>query len=88
MKALISLFISHHNWSGRFVDINNIWDKISKVIILVVDAGLNWYFLRTVKIRLVQQHGLKKYQPLVGFNAKLMIVSIAMDVSDYHPPSS
>ncbi|KAF2122241.1 hypothetical protein BDV96DRAFT_140645 [Lophiotrema nucula] len=62
-----------------FVDINNIWDKISKVIILVVDAGLNWYFLRTVKIRLVEQHGLVKYQPLVGFNAKLMIVSIAMD---------
>ncbi|KAJ4301781.1 hypothetical protein N0V90_003875 [Kalmusia sp. IMI 367209] len=65
--------------SKIFVDINNIWDKISKVIILVVDAGLNWYFLRTVKKRLVQQHGLVKYKPLVGFNAKLMVLSIAMD---------
>ncbi|KAH7128209.1 hypothetical protein B0J11DRAFT_264623 [Dendryphion nanum] len=65
--------------SKIFVDINNIWDKISKVLILLVDAGLNWYFLRTVKIRLVQQHGLTKYKPLVGFNAKLMVLSIAMD---------
>lgn len=67
--------------SKIFVDINNIWDKISKVLILIVDAGLNWYFLRTVKIRLVQQHGLTKYAPLVGFNAKLMVLSIGMDVS-------
>ncbi|KAK7178250.1 hypothetical protein PSPO01_15706 [Paraphaeosphaeria sporulosa] len=65
--------------SQIFVDINDVWDKISKVIILVVDAGLNWYFLRTVKQRLVQQHGLVKYAPLVKFNARLMVVSIAMD---------
>jgi hypothetical protein len=64
-----------------FVNINNIWDKIEKVLILLVDAGLNWYFLRTVKNRLVGQHGLTKYAPLVGFNTKLMIVSIGMDVS-------
>lgn len=64
-----------------FVAINNVWDKISKVLILIVDAGLNWYFLRTVKIRLVQQHGLTKYKPLVGFNAKLMVLSIGLDVS-------
>ncbi|PSN70637.1 hypothetical protein BS50DRAFT_584239 [Corynespora cassiicola Philippines] len=65
--------------SQTFVNINNIWDKISKVLILLVDAYLNWYFLDTVKKRLVQQHGLTKYEPLVGFNAKLMVVSIAMD---------
>ncbi|KAF2650619.1 hypothetical protein K491DRAFT_666933 [Lophiostoma macrostomum CBS 122681] len=65
--------------SQLFVSINSVWDKVSKVIILIVDAGLNWYFLRTVKIRLVRQHGLVKYKPLVGFNAKLMVVSIAMD---------
>ena len=65
----------------RWVKVNDVWDRISKVIILIVDAGLNWYFLRTVKKRLVEQHNLKKYEPLVGFNAKLMIVSILMDVS-------
>lgn len=67
--------------AATFVKINNVWDKISKVLILIVDAGLNWYFLKTVKERLVRQHGLTKYAPLVSFNAKLMVVSIAMDVS-------
>ncbi|KAF4448066.1 hypothetical protein F53441_8458 [Fusarium austroafricanum] len=62
-----------------FVDINEIWDKVSKVLILLVDAYLNWYFLRTVQKRLVDQHNLTKYQPLVSFNAKLMVVSILMD---------
>ncbi|KAJ4172740.1 hypothetical protein NW754_002943 [Fusarium falciforme] len=65
--------------SQLIVRINEYWDRVSKVLILLVDAGLNWYFLRTVKKRLLQQHRLKKYEPLVGFNAKLMIVSIAMD---------
>ncbi len=51
------------------------------MIILIVDAGLNYYFLRTVKQRLVNYHGLTKYAPLVSFNAKLMVISIAMDVS-------
>lgn len=82
--AVFCIWIPSHTIppaSPLFVAINNIWDKISKVIIMLVDAGLNWYFLRTVQTRLVSQHGLVKYQPLVGFNAKLMIVSILMDVS-------
>jgi len=61
---------------------------VSKVLILIVDAGLNWYFVRIVKERLVNQHGLVKYQPLVGFNIKLLIVSILMDVSVFPPFSS
>ncbi|PTB61867.1 hypothetical protein BBK36DRAFT_1130661 [Trichoderma citrinoviride] len=65
--------------SELYVRINEIWDRISKILILFVDAGLNYYFLRTVKQRLVLQHGLSKYAPLVSFNAKLMIVSILMD---------
>ena len=67
--------------SETFVKINDVWDKVSKVLILIVDAGLNWYFLQTVKQRLVEGNGLTKYQPLVSFNAKLMVLSIAMDVS-------
>ncbi|KAL7814923.1 hypothetical protein V8C44DRAFT_324844, partial [Trichoderma aethiopicum] len=65
--------------SELYVQINEIWDRISKILILIVDAGLNYYFLRTVKQRLVMQHGLHKYAPLVSFNAKLMVVSILMD---------
>ena len=80
--AVFCIWIPSHTVppiSETYVKINNVWDKISKVLILIVDAGLNWYFLRTVKIRLVEQHGLTKYAPLVGFNGKLMVVSIAMD---------
>ncbi|KAI8940925.1 hypothetical protein NX059_002180 [Plenodomus lindquistii] len=80
--AVFCIWIPSHTVppvSDTFVRINNVWDKISKVLILIVDACLNWYFLATVKTRLVQQHGLTKYTPLVGFNAKLMVVSIAMD---------
>ncbi|KAI4618795.1 hypothetical protein J4E80_005399 [Alternaria sp. BMP 0032] len=80
--AVFCIWIPSHTVppiSETFVKINNVWDKVSKVLILIVDAGLNWYFLRTVKIRLVEQHGLTKYAPLVGFNGKLMVVSIAMD---------
>ncbi|KAK6840468.1 hypothetical protein PG990_007318 [Apiospora arundinis] len=62
-----------------FVIANKYYDPVSKVLILIVDAGLNWYFVRSVKERLVNQHGLVKYQPLVGFNTKLLIVSILMD---------
>ncbi|KAI0155218.1 hypothetical protein GGR57DRAFT_511669 [Xylariaceae sp. FL1272] len=59
---------------------NKYTDPASKIIICLVDAALNWYFLRTVNKRLVKEHGLVKYRPLVSFNAKLMLVSIAMDV--------
>lgn len=52
---------------------------MSKVLILIVDAGLNWYFVRIVQERLLNQHGLVKYAPLVSFNTKLLIVSILMD---------
>ncbi|CAJ2504158.1 Uu.00g115520.m01.CDS01 [Anthostomella pinea] len=60
--------------------INKYWDPTSKVLICIVDAGLNWYFLSTVKQRLVKECGLVKYAPLVSFNARLMVVSIGMDL--------
>lgn len=64
----------------RFVDINKYWDRISKCLICLVDAGLNWYFLRVVKQRLVEQYGLMKYAPLVDFNTRLMVLSVLLDV--------
>ncbi|KID85853.1 hypothetical protein MGU_06962 [Metarhizium guizhouense ARSEF 977] len=73
--------------SQVYVDINRVWDRISKILILLVDAGLNYYFLRTVKRRLIMQHALTKYTPLVSFNAKLMVLSVCMDVVyiQFHP---
>ncbi|KAJ4386759.1 hypothetical protein N0V93_009657 [Gnomoniopsis smithogilvyi] len=66
--------------SVLFVQINRIWDRISKSLICLVDAWLNWFFLKNVRVRLVQQAGLLKYQPLVDFNTKLMVLSVLSDV--------
>lgn len=63
-----------------FVTINKYWDRTSKILICIIDAVLNWYFLHIVKERLVKENRLIKYKPLVSFNAKLMVLSVAMDV--------
>lgn len=65
----------------RYVDINRIWDRISKVLICLTDAALNVYFSRAVKNRLVRRHGLVKYARVASFTDKLMVVSVLMDVS-------
>lgn len=65
---------------NRYIHINDISDRASKVIILIVDAALNIWFIKIVKQRLLKEHGLRKYAPLVGFNVRLMIVSVSMDV--------
>ena len=41
--------------SERYEYINNIWDRCEKVIYLLVDAALNWYFIRTVRKELVSR---------------------------------
>jgi hypothetical protein len=66
---------------NRLVTVNRYWDRVEKVIIFIVDAGLNYYFLTIVRRRLVEYHGLKKYEVLIRFNARIMVVSLALDVS-------
>ncbi|KUI67026.1 hypothetical protein VM1G_02128 [Cytospora mali] len=81
--AVFCIFIPAHRdppVSQTYVDINRIWDRTSKVLICLVDAGLNYYFLRIVKQRLLNQYGLMKYSPLVTFNARLMAISVLLDV--------
>jgi len=65
--------------SETYMHINKYWDRTSKVIILIVDVILNWYFVKIVKERLVDG-GLTKYDALVRFNIRIMLVSIAVDV--------
>lgn len=67
--------------SHLYVEINKYWDRTSKVLICIVDAALNIWFLHIVKQRLVRYHGLRKYEPLVRFNSRLIVVSVSMDVS-------
>ncbi|CAZ86455.1 unnamed protein product [Tuber melanosporum] len=64
--------------SHRYIHINEIWDRCEKVIYLVVDAILNWYFINTVRQRLVKQ-GSGKYNRLVKFNVRIIFLSLTMD---------
>ena len=46
--------------SERYVYINDRWDRCEKVIYLCVDGALNWYFIRIVQKKLVDQ-GCKRF---------------------------
>ena len=63
---------------NRWIHVNDIWDRIEKAIYLVLDLGLNAFFITTVKRKLVA-NGLTKYNRLVRFNQRIIIVSITMD---------
>jgi hypothetical protein len=65
--------------SERFVRINEWWDRCEKVIYLLVDGALNFYFIHIVRINLVI-HGLTKYKELVHFNMFIIGFSLSMDV--------
>ncbi|KAG9128148.1 hypothetical protein FRC07_004260 [Ceratobasidium sp. 392] len=65
--------------SSKFHDINLVWDRIEKCLYLVTDGILNWMFVDIIRKRLVSM-GLKKYDQLVKFNERIIIVSLSMDV--------
>lgn len=65
--------------SHKYHVINEYWDRIEKFLYLLVDAALNWYFLKTVKANLIS-NGLTKYNRLVRFNQRIVAVSLLMDV--------
>ncbi|KAF2090160.1 hypothetical protein K490DRAFT_35531 [Saccharata proteae CBS 121410] len=70
---------AHLQISQTWIHINDIWDRLEKGLFLVIDAGLNFYFVYRVNSRLVSK-GLTKYMPLFKYNAAIVVVSIAMDV--------
>lgn len=63
----------------RWIYVNNIWDHTEKALFLILDAFLNYYFIRVVKENLIE-HGLKKYNTLVRFNQYMIVISLLMDV--------
>ncbi|KAI1496517.1 hypothetical protein F5X99DRAFT_422044 [Biscogniauxia marginata] len=65
--------------SETYVHINEIWDRTEKALFAVVDAGLNLYFVYTVRTKLIAG-GLKKYYTLFKFNLAMISVSTSMDV--------
>ncbi|RYP78791.1 hypothetical protein DL769_003127 [Monosporascus sp. CRB-8-3] len=65
--------------SERYIHINEWWDRCEKVIYLLVDGALNFYFVAIVRRNLVQ-NGLQKYNRLVHFNMFIIGFSLSMDV--------
>ncbi|KAF2631076.1 hypothetical protein BU25DRAFT_455408 [Macroventuria anomochaeta] len=65
--------------SHKYHIINEYWDRIEKCLYLIVDAALNWYFLKTVEANLIS-NGLTKYNRLVRFNRRIVAISLLMDV--------
>ncbi|RYP31695.1 hypothetical protein DL767_005608 [Monosporascus sp. MG133] len=65
--------------SEEYIHINEWWDRCEKVIYLLVDAALNFYFIAIVRRNLVQ-NGLQKYNRLVQFNMFIIGFSLSMDV--------
>ncbi|RYP28794.1 hypothetical protein DL767_007053 [Monosporascus sp. MG133] len=59
--------------------VNHMFEKAEKTFFLVVDLGLNLYFLYLVRFRLIAD-GLSKYWRLFNFNAGIVVVSTSMDI--------
>ncbi|KAI0198882.1 hypothetical protein F4808DRAFT_434781 [Astrocystis sublimbata] len=58
--------------------INEVWDRVEKGIFLIVDCGLNIYFVYLVRSKLIA-NGLQKYTRLYHFNIVMIGCSTALD---------
>jgi hypothetical protein len=68
--------------SATFIYINDIWDRVEKVIFALIDGALNVYFIYLVRTKLIA-NGLTKYMPLFWFNIMMVFISLSLDVSKY-----
>lgn len=65
--------------SEKYIHINEWWDRVEKAVYLIIDAGLNLYFITIVQRNLVK-NGLQKYRRLVQWNKFIIAFSLGMDV--------
>ncbi|KAH7025247.1 uncharacterized protein B0I36DRAFT_250853, partial [Microdochium trichocladiopsis] len=61
------------------IHLNLVFEKAEKSFFLVIDLGLNAYFLYLVRFGLIA-HGLGKYWRLFNFNAGMVVVSTSIDI--------
>ena len=66
--------------SKTFININEIWDRIEKVIFCLIDCSLNYYFVQLIRTKLIA-NGLTKYTSLFQFNLFMIAFSMSLDVS-------
>ncbi|RYP04321.1 hypothetical protein DL764_004514 [Monosporascus ibericus] len=65
--------------SPTYIYVNEVWDRVEKVIFCLIDASLNLYFIYLVRSRLIAG-GLDKYNSLYRFNLAMIGVSVSLDV--------
>ncbi|KAF4977898.1 hypothetical protein FZEAL_5646 [Fusarium zealandicum] len=65
--------------SETYVRVNDIWDRIEKALLAVIDLALNFYFVYLVRSSLIS-YGLTKYVALYRFNLVMVAISICMDI--------
>ncbi len=61
------------------VNLNHQFERAEKSFFLVLDLGLNLFFLYLVRFRLASD-GLSKYWRLYNFNAGIVVISTSMDI--------
>ncbi|KAK0623866.1 hypothetical protein B0T14DRAFT_565183 [Immersiella caudata] len=66
--------------SHEWMVINNIWDRIEKVLFLFIDLFLNAYFMWLVKITLIA-NGLTQYRVVYRCNLIMVCFSISTDIA-------
>lgn len=64
--------------SHVYDEINIVWDRTEKAVFLIVDLGLNIYFIHLVRSRLIAG-GLTKYYRLFHFNVVMAVFSVTLD---------
>jgi hypothetical protein len=64
---------------ASYVAISEPWERLAGAAVLLIDGGLNLYFLRTVRRELIAA-GLAKYNKLFRFNCGMIVVSLSLDV--------
>ncbi|KAF7556003.1 hypothetical protein G7Z17_g1735 [Cylindrodendrum hubeiense] len=65
--------------SPTWIHVNEIYDRIEKVLFLVIDACLHLYFIYLLRVKLIA-NGLDKYIPLFRFNLAMVAVSMSLDI--------
>lgn len=70
---------AHIKGSGPFFEANKYYSRCEKVIYMILDATLNYYFCSLVKCRLIDA-GIRKYQSLYKFNLSIILLSMSLDV--------
>ncbi|KAI0017734.1 hypothetical protein F4780DRAFT_795793 [Xylariomycetidae sp. FL0641] len=65
--------------SHTYISINNMWDRLEKVIYTIVDALVNAYFVYAVRTRLKTGH-LTKFTTVVRYSVLMICISVSLNV--------